>query len=218
MCRVGGWLRARAIVLLAPLALAPAAGAAAQGTGTTVGILGGVVRNDPRWTPSAPGEPHDGLAVGAFAEAPTPAGWLSIRAEGAYTQRGGDVLLEVGGAPTPAGFRMGYLTAAVHVKLQRSLGPVEMHAVAGPTLDQVLSRRVDAVLAQVFESETPTVLSVGIGVGMGWWSASDVYVGVDARLTEGLGDAHEGNFTSVRNRSWEGLVRVGVPLARLRGG
>jgi hypothetical protein len=42
--------------------------------------------------------------------------------------------------------------------------------------------------------------------------------GAELRLTEGPGDAHQGASISVRNRSVEAVLRVGVPLARLRGG
>ena len=214
--RVAG--RGLCVLCVALLAAASVTGVAAQSSETTVGLLAGVARTDQQWSPPADGERYDGLVMGAFADAPTPAAWLAFRAEGGYAQRGGDVVLDVGGVPTPAGIRMGYLTVGVHMKFQQRIGPLTAHAAVGPMLEQVLSRRVDAVLAQVFESETPTVLSFGFGVGLGWWSGSGLFVGVDARRVEGLGDAHEGNFTSVRNRAWEALLRVGVPLARLRGG
>lgn len=188
----------------------------AQESGTVVGVLAGAVRTTQLWTPSAEGESHDGLIAGAWAEAPTPAAWLTIAVEGAYTQRGGDVELESGGQPATGGIRMGYLTIGVRVVARRAVGPVSAWVTLGPTLDQVLSRRIDPVLAQIFEDETPTVFGVTAGGGVAARLSDGLLVGVEVRVTEGLGDAHQGTSISVRNRSVEAVLRVGVPLARLR--
>jgi hypothetical protein len=137
--------------------------------------------------------------------------------EGAYTQRGGDVALDVGGQPAAGAIRMGYLTFGLRLIARRAIGPVTGYAAVGPTLDQVLSRRVDPVLAQVFEDETPTVFGVTVGGGVTARLSQGLTAGAELRLTEGLGDAHQGASISVRNRSVEAVLRVGVPLARLRG-
>jgi hypothetical protein len=190
----------------------------AQESGTVVGVLAGAVRTTQLWTPEAEGTHHDGLIAGAWAESSTPAGWLAVGVEGAYAQRGGDVELEVGGQPAAGALRMGYLSFGVRLVARRAVGPVTGYAVVGPTLDQVLSRRVDPVLAQVFEDETPTVFGVTVGGGITARLSEGLVAGAELRLTEGLGDAHQGASISVRNRSVEAVLRVGVPLARLRGG
>ena len=87
----------------------------------------------------------------------------------------------------------------------------------GPTFDQVLRRRLDPIIGQVFEEETPTVFSVTVGGGLGGWVTERLFVEIDLRITEGMSDAHDGEFIAVRNRSVEGLLRVGIPLSALRG-
>jgi hypothetical protein len=164
-----------------------------------------------------PTEKYRGLVLGAFVDAATPRSGLSIRAEGAYTERGGDAVLEVDGQPMTTGLRMGYLTIAVHLKMSRALGPVRAHVALGPTIDQVLSRRLDPIASQVFEEETPLVFNVTVGGGLGVWVTERLFIGIDLRLTEGVSDAHDGDFITVRNRSVEGLLRVGIPLSVLRG-
>ena len=189
----------------------------AQTERTLVGIVVGHATTTQMWEPTVSTEKYRGLVLGAFVEAATPRSGLSIQAEGAYTQRGGDAVLLVAGQPVSTRLRMGYLTIAAHVKLSRSLGPVRAHVALGPTIDQVLRRRLDPVLGQVFEQETPTVFGATVGGGLGLWATERIFVAIDLRLTEGLSDAHDGDFTTVRNRSVEGLLRVGVPLSLLRG-
>ena len=210
-------LRAALLAVCALVAAFPRT-ASAQGEGTVVGIVIGQATTTQLWKPpTVPTEKYDGLLVGAFVDAATPRSGLSVRAEGAYTERGGDAVLEVEGRPASTQLRMGYLTIAVHLKLSRSLGPVRAHVALGPTIDQVLSRRLDPILGQVFEEETPTVFSVAVGGGLGVWVTERLFVEIDLRLTEGVSDAHDGDFITVRNRSVEGLLRVGIPLSVLRG-
>ena len=109
---------------------------AAQAAGTVVGIVVGQATTTQLWKPPETTEKYSGLVLGAFADAATPRSGLSILAEGSWTQRGGDVVLEVDDQPVPGSIRMDYLTIAVHLKLSRSLGPVRAHVVLGPTLDQ----------------------------------------------------------------------------------
>lgn len=211
--------RARALRwLVAALTAATgyATGAEGQDTGTVVGLVGGLSRTEQVWKPSAPTEEHTGVVAGAFAEVPTTVGGLSVRAEGAVTGRGGDVTLEVDGEPTSGRIRWTYLTVAVHGVLARSIGPVEASLAVGPTFDQLLSSRLDAILSQALDEEQALVLGIAVGAGLGAWVTDRLRVQVDVRLVEGLSDAYDGNFVSARNRSLEGLARVAVPLAVLR--
>ena len=207
------------VALLAVFALVAAfpRPVSAQGDGTVVGIVIGQATTTQLWKPTVPTEKYRGLVLGAFVDAATPRSGLSIRAEGAYTERGGDAVLEVDGQPMTTGIRMGYLTIAVHLKMSRALGPVRAHVALGPTIDQVLSRRLDPIASQVFEEETPLVFNVTVGGGLGVWVTERLFIGVDLRLTKGVSDAHDGDFITVRNRSVEGLLRVGIPLSVLRG-
>lgn len=207
------------VALLAVLALVAAfpRPVSAQGGGTVVGIVIGQATTTQLWKPAVPTEKYSGLVVGAFVDAAMPRSGLSIRADGAYAQRGGDAVLDVAGQPVSTRLRMGYLTIAVHLKLSRSLGPVRAHVALGPTIDQVLRRRLDPILSQVFEGETPTVFGVAVGGGLGVWATERLFVEIDLRLIEGVSDAHDGDFVTVRNRSVEGLLRVGIPLSVLRG-
>lgn len=209
----------RRVVLLALHALGGGAPAtlAAQPTGTIVGIVVGQATTTQIWKPPEATETYSGLVLGVFADAATPRSGLSARAEFSYTQRGGDVALEVGGQPVSGSLRMDYLTIAIHLKLSRAFGPVHAHVVLGPTLDQLLRSRLDPLLAQVFDEETPTVFAVAVGGGLGVWISDRLFADFEVRLTEGLSDAHEGAFTRVRNRSVEGLLRVAIPLSILRG-
>jgi hypothetical protein len=156
------------------------------------------------------------LIAGAFADVATSLAGLRFRAEGAYTQRGGDVVLESGGQPVRGGVRAQYLSVGVQLMLTRTLGPVRVHVAGGPTLDQTLSSRLDPVLAQILEEESTVVFAVSVGTGVGAWVSERLFLGLDLRLTEGLGDAYSGGFTGFHNRSVEAVIRVGVPVAWLR--
>ena len=209
----GGPRVRRAWLLLALAALIPLAVSA---QGTVVGGVGGAANTEQLWKPDEDTRRYTGAVLGAFAEAETPAGF-SLVAEGTWTRRGGDVVVDVAGRATPGRLRMDYLTVAVHVKLRRSLGPVSGHVLFGPTLDQVLDSSLDPALSQVFDEEKTQVFSVAAGVGLEGWIGERVRVGFDLRLTEGLSSAYDGDFTEVRNRSVESLLRVGIPLSVLRG-
>jgi hypothetical protein len=193
----------------------------ARGQRTVVGATGGWATTTQRWKPSRSTEDYGGLMLGMFADAATPVPWLVVRGELTYTRRGGDVFLDFDFQDTepplgPARIRMDYLTVVVHGKLQWVFGPLSAHFSFGPTLDQVLRRRMDPLLSQILEEETATVFSVAVGGGVGSWVTEWLHVAFDVRLTEGLSPAHEGNFSSVRNRSFEGFLSVGIPLALIR--
>ena len=186
----------------------------AQTSGTLVGAVGGWLENRQIWSPSSETERVAGVLLGAFVRAATPAGWLSIQAEGLWTQRGGEVFDEVDGQVLQGSIRSDYLTISVHPRGSVTLGPLRVHVAAGPTLDQPLRSRFDPGLRMVLENEAPTVFGVSVGAGLGAVVAGQIHAEVEARVFEGLGDAYSGDFVSVRNRSIEILGRVGVPLRR----
>ena len=81
---------------------------------TVIGLMGGYNRTKQIWKPETPVEHVGGLTIGAFAHATTPVGWLSVIADGAYTQRGGDVMDDGQGQPETGAIRSDYLTMSVH--------------------------------------------------------------------------------------------------------
>ena len=186
--------------------------------GTVVGVAVGGARTEHEWRPPAPTDSGTGLVIGAFGDAETPLGGLSIRGEAAWTRRAGEVELDVAGQPTRGMLRADYLTVSVHAKLARAVGPARVYVFGGPTLDQLLSNALDPALAQVLDDEKAVVFNLAVGAGLGGWLTDSVFLGSEARLTEGVGDAWAGGFMGARARSVEATVRLAVPLARLRGG
>lgn len=188
--------------------------ASAQAARTVLGVVGGVVDNEQRWSrPSETGRVK-GALIGGFVIAPTGAGWLSIRLEGLYTQRGGDLLVNEGDEELRGAVRADYFTVSVHPRVSIPLGPVGLHVAAGPTFDQLVRSRLDPGLAQVLVDGSPTVFGVGAGIGVGGYIRDRVYAEVEARVFDGLGDAYSGAFISFRNRSVEVVGRLGVPWSR----
>lgn len=137
-----------ALVLLLAL---PAPGVA-QESGTTVGAVVGWTSTEQIWEPDAEVDRVGGVVFGAWVDAGTPAGWLSVVAEGAFTQRGGDVLASDGGAVEGA-VRSDYLSISVRPGARAALGPARVHLSAGPALDIVLRSRLDTGLAPVLPEE-----------------------------------------------------------------
>jgi len=200
---------------LVVLASSPPAPAAAQSAPTVVGVVAGGARTTLLWRPEAEAEKHTGAVVGAFADVSTPIRGLSVRAAATYTERGGDSPVD-GSPPIVAGLRVRYLSVAIHAKLTKAIGPLRVHVAAGPTVDQVLSSALDPGLAQSLDRESPVVPAVTAGGGVGAWMGGGLFVGIDLRVTESLGDAYSGDFIDVRTRSVEALLHVAVPLSRLR--
>jgi hypothetical protein len=213
-----GWCgpgtRRRSVVAVAVALAAVPAALSAQTPGTLIGAVGGWVQNRQVWSPSSETERVGGILLGAFLRAATPADWLSVQAEALWTQRGGEVFDDVDGQLLQGSVRSDYLTVAVHPRASLAWGPLRVHLVAGPTLDQPLRSRFDPSLRMVLENEAPTVFGVSVGAGLGTVLAGQVHAEVEARVFEGLGDAYSGSFVSVRNRSIEILGRVGMPLRR----
>lgn len=216
MTRVGRrtWCAASALVGCALLVTAAPIGAQSE---TSVGLVLGGARTAQQWQPEEDAESIDGYLVGAFVDVVTPARWLGLRAEGTLVRRGGDAALESGGQPAQGRIRVDYLSVAVHLKILGSLGPLDGWVVAGPTLDQPLRSRLDPVLSQALDGESPVIFALALGGGLGAHVTDRIFLGIEARLTEGMSDAHTGAFTSVRNRSTELMLRAAVPLSVLRG-
>ena len=168
------------------------------------------------WKPEAETARVAGPIVALWADVATGVGWLRLVAEGAYTQRNGDVVVDQGGQEGMGGVRTHLLSVGVHLALARRLGRVRVHALAGPTIDQVLSAKLDPVLSQVLEEESTVVFGLSVGGGAGVWLGERLFLAADARLMENLGDAFSGNFTSFRNRSLEYRLVAGVPLGWIR--
>ena len=204
---------ARSTHLLALLSLLPT-GLAAQAGGTVAGVVGGYTTTEVLFRPDAETDEVGGLLIGAFVDAQTPVEWLSIRAEGAYTQRGGDVLADAQGLPLNGGMRTDYVSVTVQARAALALGSVRLHVAVGPTIDQLIRSRLDASLEQLLDREHPTVFGVGAGIGIGGWVTARVFAEIEARIVEGLGDAFSGDFISVRHRSTAIVARVGVPIRR----
>ncbi len=199
-------------VLLLALCLTPLSALAAQTGGAIAGVVSGYTTTELLFSPDAETAKVGGFLIGAFVDAETPLAWLSIRAEGAYTQRGGDVLADVQGVPANSGIRSDYLSFSVQARGGVSIGPARLHVAAGPVVDQLIRSRMDLPLAQILDRESPTVFGVSAGIGVGVWVSEHVLAEVEGRIVEGIGDAFSGAFISVRNRSAEIVARVGVPI------
>lgn len=183
-------------------------------TPTVVGLIGAHSANEQIWKPDAAADDVAGVVAGAFAHATTPLGWLSVVAEGTYTQRGGNVLDNGPDEPATGAIRSDYLTMSVHGRASVGIGPVRVHVAAGPTIDQLIRSRLDATLAPVLEREGSTVFAAAWGAGLSVLIGGRYTAEVEVRRVEGLGDAYSGGFRSVKNRSREIVARVGIPLPR----
>lgn len=178
---------------------------------TLVGVVVGVAGTTSIWKPAADVEREGGVVLGAFLTAATPIPWFAIRAEGTITQRNSDVLAVSGDQTIRGGVRTDYVTAAIHARVTAGLGPLRIHATAGPTIDQILRSRLDPNLRPVIDRESSMVLGAGASVGLGATVSGRYRVEVEARVFEGLGDAYSGDFVQMRNRSVEFVARVGIP-------
>lgn len=184
----------------------------AQASSTRVGVVAGMVQNEQLWKPDAETEAVNGVVLGGFANAQTPLSALSVLVEGLYVQRGGNVRTDPDGETITGGVRSDYLTFTLHARLAAGLGRARIHLSGGMTIDQLLRSRIDPSLRSVLDSESPTVFGVSAAAGIGARVTERVHVELEARIVEGLGDAHSGSFVSFRNRSKEIVMRVGIPL------
>ncbi len=197
---------AAGLVVLAAVA-SPAAG---QQPRMVAGLVGGYSVTEHDWSPNSDVSSVGGLTVGGFVDVQTPLPWLTVGVELAYVQRGSDVVLDVGGTPTPGGVRTDYLAFAIRVRAVLGLGPARFHLVAGPTSDFVIRSRLDPLLVQVLDEESPAPFGVVAGAGIGFWVRPDVVVEVEGRLAEGLQSSYAGDLVSARNRSRQLVLRLGM--------
>jgi hypothetical protein len=65
-------------------------------------------------------------------------------------------------------------------------------------------------LESVILEERGVVVSATVGGGIGARLTDEYRAELEIRLTEGIGDAYQGHFITMRNRSIEALVRVGI--------
>ena len=104
---------------------------------------------------------------------PTPARFLSIRAELGYIRRG-SVVWDDALDPdhlTPAHVRSHYLSIPILGKVRFRLGPGSVYLLAGPTLDQLLKTKCTQDLCSVLNDERPAAfgVTVGSGVSIDFW-------------------------------------------------
>ncbi|MBT8489084.1 MAG: outer membrane beta-barrel protein [Gemmatimonadetes bacterium] len=178
-----------------------------------IGAFAGFNTNEQEWSPDAEVERVTGLVVGAFVDAATPVSGISVLAEGAFIQRGGDVV-DSGTTLVEGAVRTDYLAVSVRAKMALDAGPARLHVAAGPAFENVLRSRVSPGFETTLEREGRSVFGILIGAGVGVGIGQGRRVGIEGRLFDGLGDAYTGDFVSVRNRSWEAVVRFGMPIPR----
>lgn len=178
---------------------------------TILGALAGYATSEGMWKPEAESSRIGGVLLGGFVDAATPVPWFSVRGEILWSQRGDDVTVTVEGVPAMGGTRLDYLTVSLRPRMSVVLGPVRLHVAAGPVVEQSVRSRFDPTLAPLVAAPA-TTFGVLAGAGIGTTIAGGRRVEVEARHVEGLSDAVQGAFVSMRNRSFEVVVRVGVPL------
>ena len=198
-------------VLLAVSALLPTPELAAQ-VGRTWGVTGGAVSARQIWSGAVETDYLTGIMVGVFTDVPIPVPGLSVRAELLYAQRGTLVSDPQAEGISDGRVRSHYLTFPLLLKVGYSIGPVSAYLVAGPTFEQILSTSTDGGVGEVLTEERQTVFNVSAGGGIGLELPRDLVAGFEIRITEGLTDSYAGDFVTMRNRSLEGLVRLGIPI------
>ncbi len=193
-------------------------GAAAEGEGggKSLGIVGlfvGRISSRQIWSPPYETDGLRGLTAGVFVEARTPISFLSVRVEAGYAQKG-TVVWDESQDPdrnAPARVRSHYLTLPIHGKLSFGIGPAEAYLFGGPTVDFLLSSRCSEEFCQFLRDEKGTVVNAAVGGGVGVQLPGGYTVGLEGRVTEGLGDAYQAELDSARNRSTSVLIRIGRP-------
>ena len=182
--------------------------------GRTVGFHLGQVRSRQIWSGPISTETANGLSLGVNVDVPTPAPFLSIRAEIGYVGRGSVVWDEELDPErlAVANVRSHYLSIPIQGKVRFGLGPVTAFLFAGPTLDQLLETQCTQAFCQVLSEERPTVLSVGVGAGVSIDFRDRFRGDFEVRVTEGLTDAYVASSSSIRYRSLEFLIRACIPF------
>lgn len=203
------------LLALAAATLLAASPSPAEGQGppSTAGVVVGYSATEQLWEPEAEVERVGGLVVGAYLNAATPREWLTVLAEGTYTQRGGDVIAGGTGGVEGA-VRSDYLTASVRPQIRAGAGRLRLHAAAGPAVDILVRSRLAPGFESVLANEGSMVFGLMAGAGVDVGVGGGRVVGVEGRIFEGLSEAYSGDFVSLRNRSWQVVVRFGISLDR----
>ena len=180
----------------------------------TVGFHIGQVRSRQMWTGAISSANATGPSVGVNVDVPTPARFLSIRAELGYIRRG-SVVWDDALDPdhlTPAHVRSHYLSIPILGKVRFRLGPGSVYLLAGPTLDQLLKTKCTQDLCSVLTDDRPTAFAVmvGSGVSIDFWDR--FRADLEVRLTEGLADAYVSPSSGTHYRSSEFLLRACFPF------
>lgn len=179
----------------------------------TLGGLAGYVHNSPVWNRGFETESVGGAVLGAWVNVPTPLPWLSVTAEAAFTQRGSGTRLEpeeVPGALGVSAIRTDYVTASVLPRATLEVGPLRLYAATGPTMDLLLRSREDVLLEPLLDEPATAVFAWTAGAGLGADVGTGWVAEIEARIVEALSNAYSGGLGTLRNRSFEILVRVGV--------
>jgi hypothetical protein len=176
------------------------------------GLSAGQASSRQLWSGAFSTDRVSGVTVGAFADVQTPVSSLSVRAEVAYVRKGTTVQDEVSVEPGPSRVESDYLGFPVHVKATIRLGRLAGYVFGGPTIEQLLRTRCRSDACVALGEEKPTVMSVGVGCGIGLELTDGLRSEFEVRLTEGLSESYVGVAGGVRNRSVEFLGRLGLPL------
>lgn len=211
--------RNRYTLLLLVLALSPPQWLLAQ-SGATAGVVAGVTSSRQIWSGLGASASAEGILLGAYVRVPTPLPHLAVRAEVAYAQRGGLISereLQVD-QPLSARVRGHYLSFPIHLELSWDLGPVRLFAFSGPTLEQTLKTTADASVVQVMGVERATLFGVGYGGGLGGPFPGGLRGSLEVRGMEGISEAYYEGPVTIRNRSFEILMRVGAPIGTRSSG
>ena len=211
--------RSRYTLLLLILALCLPQWLLAQ-TEATAGIVAGVTSSRQIWSGSGASAAAEGILLGVYVRVPTPLPHLAVRAEVAYAQRGGLISERELQADQPlsAQVRGHYLSFPIHLETSWEIGPMRLYAFGGPTLEQTLKTTADASVAQVMGVERATLFGVGYGAGLGGPLPGGLRGSLEVRGMEGISEAYYEGPVTIRNRSFEILMRVGVPIGKLSSG
>jgi hypothetical protein len=196
-----------ALILASPFSLA---GQAER----TLGVHLGHIQSRQLWSGPFSSERDTGFTFGVNVDVPTPVHHLSVRVELGYARRGSSVWDR---AVDPEGenaalVRSHYLSLPIHGKLNLALGPTTVFLFAGPTFELLLETECSQDLCSVLYEERPTVfgLSMGSGISLDAWGR--VRTDLEVRVMEGLSNAYQPDFSDVRYRSLEFLIRASFPF------
>lgn len=95
---------------------------------------------------------------------------------------------------------------------------MRLFAFGGPTLEQTLKTTADASVVQVMGVERAVLFGVGYGAGLGGPLPGGLRGSLEVRSMEGISEAYYEGPVTIRNRSFEILMRVGVPIGKISSG